>query len=286
MPKTKTNTAASSVSRPARPIENTPAIEQLRYAILMEDNATLTNVLKHADRDEIMRRAQDGTDMLYNAVSVGNMFAVRALIRYGFDVYNVQTKFGATALHIAALWGQADVARYLVTELNINPNVQDDTGDTPLIYALLGMGGQNADGDGVTVPECLTTAQLLIAWGARFSRRMYSLFNEMRFLQRALIDDMYRICAARDSVARPRMKRAVKFMIDAMNEHNSLFFDDVALDMIENERPTPAPRPTVKPADKKKTASAPKKTTKKSAAKKPAPKPAKKATKKTTSKKK
>lgn len=48
------------------------------------------------------------------------------------DVHQVENYSGRTALHKAAFWGHVEAVRYLVDELQLDPNSQDKMGDTPL----------------------------------------------------------------------------------------------------------------------------------------------------------
>jgi len=48
------------------------------------------------------------------------------------DVNQVEATSGRTALHKAAFWGHVEMVTYLVQELKLNVNAQDNYGDTPL----------------------------------------------------------------------------------------------------------------------------------------------------------
>ncbi len=48
------------------------------------------------------------------------------------DVNEAEASSGRTALHKASFWGHIEAVRYLIDELQLDPNVQDLMGDTPL----------------------------------------------------------------------------------------------------------------------------------------------------------
>lgn len=65
------------------------------------------------------------------------MAFVSKIVEFNGAVLNACNHLGQTPLHLAILFGHADVARYLLHK-NANPNVQDKFGYLPLHYACLG----------------------------------------------------------------------------------------------------------------------------------------------------
>lgn len=180
--------------------------------------------LRKNPRDVVMARDEMGRNALYYAIFSHNDKIARELIEYGFDPLTLDGTGRASALHLAAAEGMWDFARYLVEQINMDVNVADATGATPLEYAMLFLLADKA--------KCASTNQMkiahfLIAHGARFRPNMTGHFQEMKELMYMLIFDIYKINVARRITARSRMKMEIKFMIDALNEYNTLFFCDV-----------------------------------------------------------
>lgn len=61
----------------------------------------------------------------------GSLGLMRRYAKQG-DVHALENYSGRNALHKAAFWGHIEAVRYLVSELKIDPNVQDKMGDTAL----------------------------------------------------------------------------------------------------------------------------------------------------------
>ena len=70
---------------------------------------------------------------MYEAASEGRLDVVRLLLKRGVDP-NIQDQYGDTPLHIAAHGGHDDVVKLLL-EYGADPTVKDKDGRTPLDLA-------------------------------------------------------------------------------------------------------------------------------------------------------
>ncbi len=215
--------------------------------IMSKDMRRIRAYLKNMPRDIVMQYDDTGRNALYHAVFTGDVQIIRALVEYGFDPMTIDLKCGASALHLAASEGHWDIATYLVENGLANVNAMDHDGKTPLEYALLFL-LNDKENDAIT--DQMNIAHYLIARGARFRPDMHR-YAGMKELMYMLIFEIYSINAEQKENLRTRMKMEVKFMIDALNEYNALFFNDVIAAPAEPI----APKATAKPkATKKKTA--------------------------------
>lgn len=209
--------------------------------IMSKDMRKIRAYLKRAPRDIVMQYDDTGRNALYDAVFTGDARIVQLLVEYGFDPMTIDLMGGASALHFAAAEGHWDIATYLVGTGSVNVNSTDHEGKTPLEYAMMFLLHDNAT-------DQMTIAHYLIAHGARFRPDMHRRFDEMKELMCMLISDIHRINARQKENLRTRMKMEVKFMIDALNEYNTLFFNDV---IAESAEPV-APKTVTKPKTTKK----------------------------------
>ena len=76
----------------------------------------------------------NGSSSCYFAARIGNLDAVRALVKMKADLNHV-SKEGQTVLHAAAEGGDPDNIVALVSEFGVSPNAKDDIGTTPMHQA-------------------------------------------------------------------------------------------------------------------------------------------------------
>uniref|UniRef100_A0A336L2X6 CSON004035 protein n=1 Tax=Culicoides sonorensis TaxID=179676 RepID=A0A336L2X6_CULSO len=86
---------------------------------------------KHIKKGHVNDRDANGYTALHYAIRTGYMRGVKMLVDAGADV-NAQTNGGATPLHRAALWGQIDILKLLLSIRNIRIDVKDSDGHNPL----------------------------------------------------------------------------------------------------------------------------------------------------------
>jgi ankyrin repeat protein len=79
-------------------------------------------------------RAIDGSTALMFSCEKGHAAVVRELLQRGADA-NAHNNVGATALHFASYHGRAEAMRELLKRHDVNINVQDEHGTTPLMDA-------------------------------------------------------------------------------------------------------------------------------------------------------
>jgi len=61
----------------------------------------------------------------------GSVLPAKNLVKVA-DVHQVESSSGRNALHKAAFWGHVDMVKFLIEECELDPNAQDNYGDTPL----------------------------------------------------------------------------------------------------------------------------------------------------------
>ena len=77
-----------------------------------------------------------GISPLQKAIRAGNTSRALALIHGGADVDETEKRWGCTAMHYAAMYNNVEVATQLLEVGGANVNQQDDSGWTPLMYAV------------------------------------------------------------------------------------------------------------------------------------------------------
>ncbi|HYD18762.1 MAG TPA: ankyrin repeat domain-containing protein [Patescibacteria group bacterium] len=104
-------------------------------------------------REAINKPNRHGTNMFFQAVESGKLGDVAQLLDEGADInarttqrgfisswtVNIPYSTGATPLHAACLLGQTDIVSYLLRN-GADVNAKDDSGHTPMDYALLSHG--------------------------------------------------------------------------------------------------------------------------------------------------
>jgi len=76
------------------------------------------------------------TEKVFNMVMNGELESFRNKINEGFDPETVIDDWNTeTALHVAAVYDQLEIAKYLLEELDVNPDALNYYGQTPLILA-------------------------------------------------------------------------------------------------------------------------------------------------------
>ncbi|KAL6877498.1 hypothetical protein ACP4OV_012713 [Aristida adscensionis] len=87
-----------------------------------------------APQRRLLRAAADGDIRLFKAIASA-LDGGKGRLREAVEAVRDQ---GAGALHVAASAGRIPMCAYLVEELHVDANASDDSGDTPLIYAVRG----------------------------------------------------------------------------------------------------------------------------------------------------
>jgi hypothetical protein len=103
-------------------------------------NENLLQALKDRNIDEVNKIINQGPDIKavwHEAVRIGYPQGVKALLDAGANV-NAITKYGSTALHLAAEKGDLDVVCTLLQDQKVKVNDRGENGRTPLDFALLG----------------------------------------------------------------------------------------------------------------------------------------------------
>ena len=118
-----------------------------------EDGNSALHLAAEEDHDEIVKtlvdrgldvntRGENGWTPLMHAATEGNESLVNFLIEAGADI-TCRILGGDNALHLAAFWGHDTIVQMLVDRgLDVNSCGRDDM--TPLMYALMGAGGQES----------------------------------------------------------------------------------------------------------------------------------------------
>ncbi len=79
-----------------------------------------------SDSEEAIAGEDFRESAMHGSLGLMRRFAEKA------DVHEVERHSGRNALHKAAFWGHVEAVRYLANELKLDPNVQDQMGDTAL----------------------------------------------------------------------------------------------------------------------------------------------------------
>jgi Ankyrin repeats (3 copies) len=97
-----------------------------RGANLLKRNGLKKSFLKPSDR------AIDAYDLgVVKAVQAGNVAALRTMLKSGV-AFDASNRFGESIIHMASRRGDVNVVRFLVEEANVQVEVRDDFGRTPL----------------------------------------------------------------------------------------------------------------------------------------------------------
>jgi ankyrin repeat protein len=88
--------------------------------------------LINSQADVNAKDGQNNSPIIYAAEN--SLQSFKYLIEHNADV-NARNEEGKTLLHIAAEWGQTEIARYLIEEKIGDINARDNAKDTPLHYS-------------------------------------------------------------------------------------------------------------------------------------------------------
>ncbi|KAL6978601.1 hypothetical protein U1Q18_020266, partial [Sarracenia purpurea var. burkii] len=158
---------------------------------------------------------------LLNAALIGNLKLIKKLAReldlgdgLAKTLVDVKDSGGRSALHFAASGGKTHVCKYLVQELELDVNMKDGEGETPLNHATIGQHSQTASfliGNG---------ANLNLANHKGFSALHYAAEKGLKELLRQLISRGAEVDAKSDAgtplqcAAAKGRKEIVKILLD------------------------------------------------------------------------
>jgi ankyrin repeat protein len=112
--------------------------QQLEKAVLVGDLVAVRSLVKRNGLD-INASDRYGRTVIYDAIVKGFTNIVNELCLSGINV-NHQDKNGKTPLHFASIHKQLDSAKILIQN-GANVNVKDDNGNTPIFDAIFNSGG-------------------------------------------------------------------------------------------------------------------------------------------------
>lgn len=170
------------------------------------------------DATEILKKDEFGRNYLYDAVFVGDIDIVKALIDFGFFPRFVDEFTGDTLVHIAAAEGHYKLMCYFIDEWKADANAMNKEGKTPLFYGLMNLVDEESQD---LKDEYTSVCRSLIKRGARFQDNMRTkLFNNLKHLECQLVYDLHFLVKDEN---KDIAKKIVKFLIDDFNSYNADF---------------------------------------------------------------
>ena len=114
--------------------------QELKQQLIKASGAGNLQVVKHLIEDMKIQhntcRDSDGCTPLNYASYYGQLHIVKYLVEEArVNLLECKSSDGYTALHSAAYSGQIDVVRYLIQDQDMETNIRDYDGHTPLYWA-------------------------------------------------------------------------------------------------------------------------------------------------------